>query len=113
MPCVLKTLKFPFMIPKHSDVLVNPVRDAEILLGSRYLFRFEDTDGFMIRFEVVGFSGGQVELLALDWPHLSRTITLEQFRKGLVFMSKKMKEMDPLTACLLLNMVTIDGFTST
>ena len=100
------------MTPLLSDLPHNGVSTTE-LIGSRYLFRFEDTGGYMIRFEVVGVSGGNVDLLAVDWPHLSRSITIDQFAKGQSMMNRKMKEMDPVTACLLFNLVTIDEFTST
>lgn len=96
----------------HSELEINTQKIPD-LVGSRYLFRFEDTDGYMMRFEVVGLGKDRVDLLAIDWPHLSRSITFDQFMKGLSLMNRKFNEMDAVTACLLYNLVTIDGFTST
>lgn len=78
---------------------------------SPVVFRFEDTGGFYLRYQVIDvLANGDVALLAVDAPQCSRVISFEAFQKGVGFMKKYLANMSAVSRSIMTNFIEIDNF---
>lgn len=77
-----------------------------------YIDLFES--GKFLRFEVVGVRLNQLEvdLLALDYPSFSHTVSVNQYYRYLHLSRVFVLRHGPVIACLKHNRLTIDGYLS-